>query len=95
MTVNLRPVKNVLMPYKSIALWSGYWFMGTNITEGRYTATVSNGHGNFIVYDKDSKVIVNEILGGRVGVEKVVANLKNGDMTNISGLNNIKFTPYK
>lgn len=95
MTVNLRPAKNVLMPYKNIALWSGYWFVGTNITEGRYTVTVSNGSGNFIVYDKDSKVIVNEILGGRIGVEKVVVNLKNGDMINISGLSNIKFTPSK
>ena len=95
MTVNPRPVKNVLMPYTNITLWSGYWFVGTNITEGRYTVSVAKGSGNFVVYNKDGKLKVNEILGGTYGIENVVVNFKDGDLIHISGLNNIKFTPTK
>ncbi|WP_315117440.1 hypothetical protein [uncultured Clostridium sp.] len=95
MAVNPKPVKNVLRPYAATTLCSGYWFVGTTVSEGRYNVTVSKGSGNFIVYDKDGKVKVNEILGGSLGVEKVTVNLKNGDIINISGLNNIKFTPTK
>ncbi|WP_315119469.1 hypothetical protein [uncultured Clostridium sp.] len=97
MAVNPKPVKNVLRPYAATTLCSGYWFVGTTVTQGRYTVSVAKGSGNFIVYGEDGKAKVNEILGtsGTIGVEKVTVNLKNGDIINISGLNNIKFTPTK
>lgn len=74
-------------------LTTGTWIVGLDIAPGRYDAAAPSGSGNFFVYD-GSWPKVNEILdaSGEFGVEKVTVDLEEGQIIEISGLNEVEFT---
>lgn len=74
-------------------LGAGSFIVGTDIPAGRYVCT-GDSSGNFFVYEKEFPV-VNEILGGQenLGVSSVTIDLKDGQKIEISGINNVTFTP--
>ena len=72
---------------------TGKFEVGTDIPEGRYVIT-GDGNGNLFIYDENDVPYVNEILGGGdFGVESVTTDIKSGDKIEISGINNVTFTP--
>lgn len=77
-------------------LFSGTFTVGEDIPEGRYVITGA-GSGNLLVYEKELP-IVNEILddgssGMNIGVSSVTTDIANGNVIEISGLNEVIFTP--
>ncbi|MGU9539284.1 hypothetical protein ACQX0N_09920 [Clostridium tepidum] len=95
MSVNMKPIKRSLIPYKETSIYSGYWICGQDITEGRYKAIVESGQGNFVIYGKSGGAKTNEILGGEIGVNEVIINLEDGDIINVAGLKSVKLVPEK
>ncbi|APH24669.1 hypothetical protein WBZ18_13000 [Clostridium botulinum] len=95
MSVNMKPIKRSLIPYKETSIYSGYWICGQDITEGRYKAMAESGQGNFIIYDKSGTPKTNEILGGDLGVKEVTIDLEQGDIINAAGLKSIRLVPEK
>ncbi len=95
MSVNMKPIKRSLAPYKETSIYSGYWICGQDITEGRYKAMVESGQGNFIIYGKSGEAKTNEILGGDIGVNEVIIDLEDGDIINVAGLKSVKLVPEK
>ncbi|AKC63141.1 phage protein [Clostridium sporogenes] len=95
MSVNMKPIKRSLVPYKETSIYSGYWICGQDITEGRYKAIVESGQGNFVIYGKSGGAKTNEILGGDIGVKEVIINLEDGDIINVAGLKSVKLVPEK
>lgn len=87
--VNFKPAETVL----KTELTTGDWVVGIDIEPGRYTCEPLNGTGNFFIYDSGFPV-VNEILSTQadLGVPSVTANLKDGNIIKISGINTVKFT---
>lgn len=73
-------------------LTTGTWEVGIDIKPGRYVASAKRGAGNFIVYNNGIPT-VNEILdaSGANGVKTVTCNLKDGEIINISSLNEVDF----
>lgn len=78
--------------HKAISLYSGRFVVGEDIGKGRYTATPASGGGNFIVTSKDGDGKSNEVLGEN-GVKQVTVDLSDGDIINISSLNQVNFAP--
>lgn len=74
------------------SLGAGEFEVGTDINQGRYVITASEGSGNLFVYE-GSMPVVNEILGADFGVKSVTADLEEGDVIQIMGLPNVDFTP--
>ena len=74
-------------------LHAGRWIVGKDIRAGRYTATVSEGSGNFIITRGEYHLVVNEILSTdpNFGVKQVTFTVKNGDDIQITGLNAVRF----
>ncbi|WP_050608214.1 hypothetical protein [Clostridium niameyense] len=95
MSVNMKPIKRSLIPYKETSIYSGYWICGEDITRGRYKAMAESGQGNFIIYGKSGRAKTNEILGGDIGVNEVIIDLEDGDIINVAGLKSVKLTPEK
>jgi len=60
-----------------IRLPAGHLYGGTDVPPGRYQ--VSNGSSNFIVHGANGRLMVNIILGGRLGVDSYIFTLGNGD----------------
>lgn len=72
---------------------AGSFLVGTDIPAGRYVIT-GNGSGNLLIYDKDEMPYINEILGGgELGVESVTTDISKGDTIEISGIDEVTFTP--
>ena len=84
---------------EKVELFTGEWIVGEDINPGRYVVSVESGSGNFFVYDENDSPIVNEILGtneiGGFDIETVTIDLNEGDKIEISGLNEVMFTPYE
>lgn len=78
--------------HKATSLYSGRFVVGEDIGKGRYTATPASGGGNFIVTSKDGEGKSNEVLGEN-GVKQVTVDLNDGDIINISSLNQVNFAP--
>lgn len=94
MSANFKPIKTTLIPYKTTNIHAGFWVVGTDITKGRYKASITTGgSGNFIVYSSGNPK-VNEILGD-AGVKEVVIDLEDTDIIDVKNLNNVKLTPEK
>lgn len=73
-------------------LSAGTWEVGVDIKPGRYVAKVKHGSGNFVVNDNGVPT-VNEILdaSGENGVKTVTCDLKDGEIINVSSLNEVYF----
>lgn len=73
---------------------AGNFIVGEDIPAGRYVMT-GDGTGNLFVYDENGMPTVNEILdkSGEMGVTSVTTNLESGQEIEISGLNDVTFTP--
>ncbi|WP_047983570.1 hypothetical protein [Ornithinibacillus californiensis] len=73
---------------------TGTFIVGEDIPAGRYVIT-GDGMGNLFVYDENGLPEVNEILdnSAEMGVTSVTTNLEDGQEIEISGINNVKFTP--
>ena len=70
---------------------AGSFLGGSDVEIGLYDVTGAVGEsGNFIISGLDG---YNEILGGSFGVQKVRAQIEDGDEINISGLSAVTFTP--
>lgn len=94
MSVNTVPATRTLAPYAETSLYAGYWIVGQDVTSGRYTASTNDKSGNFVIYGSDGSAKTNEILGtGEYAVKQTVVDLADGDIIQISSLNNVKFTP--
>ncbi|QDY20820.1 hypothetical protein CGQ39_07560 [Clostridium botulinum] len=94
MSVNMKPIKRSLMPYKETSIYSGYWICGQDISEGRYKAMAESGQGNFMIYDNGTPK-TNEILGGDLGVKEVIIDLKKDDIIDVAGLKSVRLVPEK
>jgi len=79
-------------------LFSGIFFVGQDIPEGRYVIT-GNGQGNiFISRAGEFMLFINEILCDgsarySLGVPSITADLIEGDEIEISGISEVIFTP--
>jgi hypothetical protein len=73
---------------------TGKFSVGTDIPVGRYVIT-GDGSGNFFVYDENGMPVVNEILdpAGEFGVKSLTTDIEEGQEIEISGINNVTFTP--
>lgn len=78
--------------HKAVSLYSGRFIVGEDIGKGRYIVTPAGGSGNFIVTGSDGSGKSNEILG-EDGVKQVTVDLDDGDIINISSLNQVNFAP--
>ena len=100
-SVTFTPVDSAFVTeYRTISLYAGTFIVGEDIGAGKYTATPGAGEGgNFRIYDvndiRGSRGKVNVILGStsRFGIPTVTANLNNGDIIYIKGMNEVRFTP--
>jgi hypothetical protein len=77
----------------AVTLYAGTWTVGQDLGPGSYVATPGAGQsGTFIITGEG----VNEILSGdpRLGaVSSVTFNVQNGDVIEISGLEQVTLTP--
>lgn len=79
-------------------LFTGEFTVGTDIKPGRYVITCDSGSGNLFVYNGQMPYI-NEILSNSLedsmglGVTKIEVDLSEGQTIQISGLNNVIFSP--
>jgi len=79
-------------------LFTGTFFVGQDIPEGRYVIT-GKGQGNFFVSRSGELMhVVNEILDDgssvfTIGVPSITVDLIDGDEIEISGINEVVFTP--
>ncbi len=77
-------------------LFSGAFSAGTDVQPGRYTITAGSGSGNFTISAKNGTLMTNEILGDSTyGVSLIETTILNGDTINISGLDQVIFTPVE
>lgn len=94
-TIQISGINKVLFKPAEIKLKttlpSGNHLVGRDVPAGSYVVTTAKGSGNFVVYNGEIPV-VNEILGGDLGVEKVKVSLKDRQMIVISGLESVKLT---
>lgn len=75
-------------------LHAGNFMVGEDIPVGRYVIT-GDGTGNLFVYDENGLPTINEILdnSGEMGVISITTDLEAGHEIEISGLDNVTFTP--
>ena len=83
---------------EEVTLFTGEWVVGEDIKAGRYVITTDEGEsGNFFIKESpDGSSRENEILGVSAigsGVSSITTYLKDGEVIEISGLNNVYFTP--
>ncbi len=88
------PVSTPLVTtHTAVTLYAGTWTVGQDVGPGRYGATPGTGHsGKFIITSEG----VNVILGGNPslgGVPSVTFNVQNGDVIEISGLEQVTLAP--
>lgn len=72
-------------------LFSGAFFVGEDIPPGRYVITADDSGNLFI--RRAGRSFVNAILEGNHGVASVTVDLEIGDEIEISGIDNVTFTP--
>jgi hypothetical protein len=82
-------------PATLTTLGAGTFYVGKDITTGRYVVSTTNTGGNFFVYDPSGMPVVNEMLGKdtEMYVNNITIELVEGQKIEISGLNAVKFTP--
>jgi hypothetical protein len=87
------PVSTPFVTSRSaITLYAGTWTVGQDLGPGRYVATAGDGQsGSFMIADEG----VNETLGGNSsgGASSVAFDVQNGDVIQISGLEQVTLTP--
>lgn len=92
--VHFEPVTtSFITTSQQVSLYSGMFGVGQDIGVGRYLCTATSGSGNLIVYDKDGTLVTNEILGGDTGVKNITVDLADEGTIEISGINQVDFTP--
>jgi hypothetical protein len=78
------------------SLYTGTFVVGEDIPAGRYTITGS-GSGNLFIYENGIPFINEILMGSRsdfdLGVPSVTVDIKDGNEIEISGINNVIFTP--
>jgi hypothetical protein len=79
--------------HSAVSLYAGTWTVGQDLGPGRYVATPGAGQsGTFVITGEG----VNEILSSNPGpgeVSSVTFNLQNGDVIEISGLEQVTLEP--
>ena len=92
--VHFEPVTSPFVKsVQTVNLYSGRWTVGEDIAQGRYKAQASSGSGNFII-SKNGFPVTNEIIG-ESGVKDVTVNLSDGEIMQITNLNQVTLTPVK
>jgi len=78
-----------------VTLGSGKFSVGDDIPAGRYVVTTQERGGNFATYDSWGLLDANEMLGTAPDyyVNNITVNLEEGGQVEISGLNQVLFTP--
>lgn len=83
---------------KLTTLFAGTFTVGTDIPPGRYVIT-SDSSGSFFVREKSGSIIIDTTLIGddsephTGGVPSITTDIKEGQEIEISGINNVTFTP--
>jgi hypothetical protein len=79
--------------HSAVSLYAGTWTVGQDLGPGRYVATPGAGQsGTFVITGEG----VNEILSSNPGpgaVSSVTFNVQNGDVIEISGLEQVTLEP--
>lgn len=78
-----------------VTLGTGTFVIGSDIPAGRYTVSTQERGGNFYTYDSWGLLDVNEMLGTAPDyyVNNITIELEEGGQVEISGLNQVLFTP--
>jgi len=78
-----------------VTLGTGTFVIGDDIPAGRYTVSTQERGGNFYTYDSWGLLDVNEMLGTAPDyyVNNITIELEEGGQIEISGLNQVLFTP--
>lgn len=78
-----------------VTLGTGTFVIGNDIPAGRYTVSTQERGGNFYTYDSWGLLDVNEMLGTAPDyyVNNITIELEEGGQVEISGLNQVLFTP--
>jgi len=78
-----------------VTLGSGTFEVGTDIPAGRYTISTQEPQGTIATYDSWGLLDVNEMLGTAPDyyVNNITTELEEGGSIEISGLNQVLFTP--
>lgn len=75
--------------YKEYELHSGYWIVGLDIGEGRYTVQALNDtRGNFVIVGVNGRLKANEILG-KEGSEIITVDLEENDIIKTSHIDSL------
>ena len=97
--INKTHFEPVTIPFvtkvQAVSMYSGSWVVGEDVAAGRYVAAPTSGSGNFVVNATNGTAVVNEILGGDMGVKNVTINLTDGQTINVGGINQVDLTPAK
>ncbi|HEY8804955.1 MAG TPA: hypothetical protein VIM42_07635 [Clostridium sp.] len=94
MSMNIVPATQTLAPYAQTSIYAGYWIVGKDITAGRYTISTTENTGNLMISDSSGASKTNEVLGkSQYAVPSTVVDLADGDIIQVSGLNNVSLTP--
>jgi hypothetical protein len=79
--------------HSAVTLYAGTWTVGQDLGPGRYVATSGAGQsGTFIITDEGVNVILSS-NPGRGAVSSVTFNVQNGDVIEISGLEQVTLEP--
>lgn len=83
---------------EAVELFTGKFEVGKDLKHGRYEITCEAGSGNLFVYEGEMPY-VNEVLASSAdeslgfGVTKIVVDIEDGNIVEISGINKVFFTP--
>lgn len=77
---------------KDTKLGAGTFYVGEDIEAGRYVVSTKADTSNFMVYEENGMLAVNEILGNneQIGVNNVTVELKKGQKITIQGTNEVQ-----
>jgi hypothetical protein len=79
--------------HSAVNLYAGTWTVGQDLGPGTYAATPGAGQsGTFIISDESVHVILSS-NPGRGTVSSVTFNVQNGDVIDISGLDQVTLQP--
>lgn len=75
-------------PSVSLYAGSGIYYVGWDIPSGQYIAKITEGTGNFVVYDAGGELVVNET--SEEG-DEIELNLKDGYKIEIMGITKVEY----
>jgi hypothetical protein len=79
--------------HSAVTLYAGTWTVGQDLGPGRYVATSGAGQsGTFIITNEGVNVVLSS-NPGRGAVSRVTFNVQNGDVIEISGLEQVTLEP--